>query len=222
MKKILYLGLDPRRYPHEGELFHLSLIHTHPRPFEGRIKEAFEKLHLYTHVLFTSRTPLPIYQEYAFRAHFPKEALAQKIYLCIGKGSAAGLEEVGLKATAIAQEETGEGVITLLETAPLQQGHLFFPRSAQGRKVILHYLEKKGIPFTHIDLYETHPLPVDLPNLDDFDEIVFTSPSTVHAFSRLVQRWPSPEKCLPLGPITKKTLNTYLSGEMRYFFHSRP
>jgi uroporphyrinogen-III synthase len=204
-KQILYLGLDPSRYPHDGHLLHLPLIQTTPSPYQGEIQKAFERLDNYTHVLFTSRTPIPIYEAYAQAAGFSTQ-LKKKIYLSIGQATTQRLTEFALTPSYTAQEQTGEGVIALLKTLSFQNAHLFFPHSARARRVIPHYLAAAKIPFTSIALYQTHLNPLPLPDLDTFDEIVFTSPSTVHAFYTLAHRFPPSAKCIALGPITQKSL----------------
>ncbi|HEY4831483.1 MAG TPA: uroporphyrinogen-III synthase [Waddliaceae bacterium] len=208
-KNILYLGIDPSRYLHSGILHHLPLIRTIPRPFQGEIKMQFENSGRYTHVLFTSRTTIPLYLDFASKAGFSLSMLQEKIYLSIGQSTTQRLEEAGLTATYTTCVETGEGIVSLLESIPLSQAHLFFPRSAQGRSVITHYLEKREMPFTLVDLYDTEPNPVILPDLEQFDEIVFTSPSTVHAFYAQTKKLPPLEKCVALGPITASTLKEY-------------
>lgn len=207
-KNILYLGLDPSRFHHEGNLTHLPLIKTTPRPFDGEIKEAFRNVSAYTHVLFTSRTAVTFYREYSMKAGIEDKTVREKSYLCIGKATALLVREMGCCVQAVAEIETGEGVVTLLSKVIPPPGHLFFPRSGQGREVIPHYLEKSKIPFTLIDLYDTSPNPLPLPDLELFDEIIFTSPSTVEAFLALAGTLPPPEKCIALGPVTEKFLKS--------------
>jgi uroporphyrinogen-III synthase len=217
MIKILYLGLDPRRYRHKGELHHLPLIRIAPRPFEGNIERVFHDLGRYTHLLFTSRTAVSLYLEHALRINVSRTDLREKIYLSIGRATSQKLESGKLPVAYIAEKETGEGVIALLE-ALLQRTtiqdpplHLLFPRSAQGRSLIPDYLVQRRIPHTLLDLYDTIPNQVDLPNLEGFDQIVFTSPSTVHAFFAQTRELPVPERCLPLGPVTAQILKKYLT-----------
>lgn len=215
-KRILYLGLDPTRYPHRGELTHLPLIKTVPRAFDT-VKKTFENLGEYTHVLFTSRTAASIYVEYTTLAGQSAQ-LNKKIYISIGRATAELLESRHLQASYIAEEESAEGVVSLLSQISLQNSHLFFPRSAQGRDLIPHFLEEKNIRHTLIDLYDTFPNPEPLPPLEHFDAIVFTSPSTVHAFfSCLNQSPPAQKKCIAIGPVTEKVLLEYLNEKLISF-----
>jgi len=213
--RALYLGLDPSRFSYGGELVHCPIIRIVPRPFNGQIKKTFERLQEFTHVIFTSRTSIPIYKEYAAKAGF-SEKLEEKIYLCIGKATAQQLEEIGLSFSYIAQEETGEGIVALLSMV-FNKGNLFFPRSAQGRTLIPRYLEDRKIPSTVLHIYDTQPNPISLPDLEQFDEIIFTSPSTVHAFFSRVTCKFSFDKCISLGPVTEKVLKNYLLSNFNSF-----
>lgn len=196
--RVLYLGLDPTRWTTEGDLTHLPLIRIVPRPF-SEVQEAFAEMSFYTHVLFTSRATIPIFQDYA-------EQIGAKTFLCLGKATAEALSDVGLQVHHIAKEPSAEGVVTLLEKLSLKGAYLFFPHSALARELIPNYLKKRGIKYRDLSLYTTAPNTILLPDLNEFDEIVFTSPSTVKAFRSLCHSLPPIDKCRAIGPITKKTL----------------
>lgn len=210
-QKILYLGLDPSRYAYQGELVHFPLIRTVARPFEGVLEKAFEALEIYTHIILTSRTAVSIYVEYASKARV-SHLLQEKTYLSVGQATTTALQERGISAIHTAKEECGEGLVQLLESLSLENAHLFYPHSSLSRTLITDYLIKRKIRTTALDLYDTHPCLITLPDLKEFDKIVFTSSSTVHAFFALTNEPPLPEKCLALGPITQQTLNNYFTG----------
>lgn len=205
-KKILYLGLDPSRFVHESELVHFPLIQIQPRPFVNEVKEAFAKLETYTHILFTSRTPVSLFFEYASQAGFSKELLVKKEYICVGKATAKRLKDFCLKEPMVASIETQEGVILLLQNLKLDRAHIFFPHSANAREALFSYFKTSAVKFSSVALYETLPCQKELPDLNGFDEIVFTSPSTVHAFCLLAKTLPPLNKCIAIGPITEKVL----------------
>lgn len=207
MKKILYLGLDPSRYECEGKLVHFPIIKTTPRPFEGHIKKLFEELATTTHVIVTSRTAASLFCEYAEKG---QQALAEKIFLSIGDATATLLRKRGL-VTHIAPQATGEGIIELLKIVP-KPGHVFYPHSALARPLIKNYLKQQGIPFTAVDLYDASPRHTELPDLDSFDKIIFTSPSTVAAFFSSTAQMPPREKCISIGPITAQALEDHFSS----------
>jgi uroporphyrinogen-III synthase len=200
--RILYLGLDPSRFPCKGELLHVPLIQTTVRPFEGKVKEAFERLQEYTHVILTSRTAASSYLQYASDPQ-------NKTYLSVGRATTQLLEEHGINVHYTANPQTAEGIIEILEQLDLKKNHLFFPKSSSARAVIAEYCLKTQIKLTTLDLYDTKPSEVPLPDLTLFDQIVFTSPSIVHAFFAKTNNSPPFEKCYPIGPVTEEALKEY-------------
>ena len=190
-KKILYLGLDPSRYPEE--VTHYPIIRTIPRPFDEKVEANFNSS---THLIFTSRSAVRILQ---------KERLCfeGKIVIAVGKGTAALLERVDF----VAQDECAEGIVELLKQLDLREAHLFWPHSALSRPVIRNFLEGSVIRNTDCIVYDTLPNKVTpLPSLDEYDEIVFTSPSTVNAFLDLFGPLPKDKILTAIGSVTESKL----------------
>ncbi|MCH9627217.1 MAG: hypothetical protein S4CHLAM2_08520 [Chlamydiales bacterium] len=197
-KPILYFGLDPSRYDSTQLITHLPLIRTQPFPYE-QIASALAFPH--THVLFTSRQAVEYFFGYTEKR--------DKIYISVGKATAARLLDYGVQATWVAKEECGEGVMTLLEE--IDCGPILYPRSAGARPLLPAYVAKKGHAFP---LYETVCNEVELPNLESFDRLVFTSPSTVAAFQKLCKSLPPRDQCEAIGPITQNALNKLFTSTM--------
>lgn len=191
-KKTIYFGLDPTRYKSGGEIVHFPLIETQPFPFR-LVKNFLSRPH--GRVLFTSRTAVSYYFQYA--------DVRDKTYLCVGKATAERLGDFGLEAAHIADEPCAEGVIELLEQ--LDYEDILYPHSAKARPLLPEYLKGKG--GTAFALYDTYPLSTVLPDLSEFDQLVFTSPSTVEAFCALCKALPPREKCHAIGPVTQNALN---------------
>ncbi|HEX2583390.1 MAG TPA: uroporphyrinogen-III synthase [Chlamydiales bacterium] len=187
---ILYLGLDPSRYPRK--VFHYPVIRT---VLIERLDVS--NVDFATHFLFTSRSAV---KHWCHRFSVKGEVLA------IGAATAAALREQGIEAK-VAPSATQEGVIELLETMELTHAYLFWPRSTLARPVIEEYLTRKKVPFCALDLYETKEQKLEpVPDLDDFDEIVFTSPTTVQAFLKIFGTLPANKKLTPIGPVTAECL----------------
>ncbi len=196
--KILYLGTDPSRYP--KQVFHLPLIHIRPLSLPASIRDDFDQL---THVLLTSPN--------AARLLMAQVELGRKKVLAIGKGTARILQEKGMECDAIAPTPTQEGIIELLEGLSIEGKYLLYPRSSIARPLLANYLKERGWKHQTADLYETIYLkPNPLPLLQEFEEIVFTSPSTVRAFFALYKDIPKEIKQTCIGPITQRALNTQI------------
>lgn len=189
MSKVLYLGTDPSRFGRA--VVHCPLIEIKPLPLIVHNVEAL------THVILTSPN--------AARILASQMPLQNKQLLAIGVGTQETLKQIGLPCHATATPETQEGMIALLENMVLRDSYLFYPRSSRARPLLADYLKAAGIKHQICDLYETIYLkPEPLPALEEFDEIVFTSPSTVQAFLHLYGSLPKNKKLTCIGPITEQ------------------
>ena len=87
------------------------------------------------------------------------------------------------------------------------QGYFFLPHSKRARPALSDYFKQHHIPFFALDLYDTIFQKLEpVPNLDDFDEILFTSPSTVEGFLRIYGQLPIHKKLTSIGPITDRQI----------------
>lgn len=199
MKRILYLGTHPASYPAEGHLIHYPVIKLIPRPIPRHILEDMPE---YTHLIFTSKNAVAIF----FQA-VGKVDLSGKAIIAIGQSTASRLILEGYQPGHIAQEETQEGVISLLRPMDLKDGYILLPHSALARHTLENFFLERGIRHQICDLYDTVTQKIKpIPDLDTIDEIVFTSPSTVRAFVEIFSRIPDNKKLTCLGPITKEEL----------------
>ncbi|HSW86676.1 MAG TPA: uroporphyrinogen-III synthase [Rhabdochlamydiaceae bacterium] len=213
MKTILYLGSDPPHFSAEGRVIHYPVITIVPRSLDSpEIKNAFEKIAQYTHVLFTSKNGVKVFFDLFDQLHFSRDILIKKQILAIGRVTAYALSSYAIFPNYIAKEETQEGMIELLERMDLTEAFLFLPRSSLSRPKILDYLIERKISHRTCDLYDTVAqklLPV--PDLETVDEIVFTSPSTVDAFFKIYPCIPENKNAVAIGPITSEYLALRLS-----------
>lgn len=180
--RTLYLGLKPK-----PAAYHYPVIRT---VFCADLTEALRLWPQFTHIIFTSQTTVAYWP-----GPWDKELIA------IGPATAAALQQKGLSCQ-IALEATQEGIIPLLG-----EGYYFLPRSCKARSALTDAMKEKKIPFFALDLYDTIYQKLEpVPNLADFDEIVFTSPSTVEGFIRIYGALPTNKKLTAIGPITEKAL----------------
>lgn len=215
-KSILYLGLDPTHYinqnGNQGEIFHWPIIQIVPRPLsDPSLRQALENFDCYSHVIATSKSTVAILHDYLPQLNIKMEVWRKKMTLAVGKVTAKHLQAIGITPAKVAQEETAEGIIAELEQWPLENAHLFWPHSAQARPIIKDFLETKNISHTTCILYESQPhISGPLPQLEQFNAIVFTSPSTVEAFLHIFGSFPLHAQLIPIGPITAHCLQSKL------------
>ncbi len=208
MKKVLHVGLSPP-LQQEGQIHvHCPLIQTCPKPFDHPIAaQAFSDWPLYSHVIITSKTAVPLLAKALSFYHLDLFSLASKTVISVGHATGAALMAHGIFPAYIPKEESAEGIIDLLSTLSLEDSFFFLPRSAQGRRLIPQYLAKHEIPYRECALYDTCPKPPDSAlQIESFDEIVFTSPSCVDAFLKFYGSLPTDKELTPIGPVTRKKL----------------
>jgi uroporphyrinogen-III synthase len=219
MKKVLYLGTDPSHYVDEKAMIvHFPLIRILPKDFnEFKIQSQFADLCDYTHFLLTSKHAVHIFMQ-ALRAYgFSLESLADKKFLAIGPSTAEALKFYTVNHIQQPKTATQEGMMDLLDQLECEQAYFFYPRSSKARPVLSYYLRVRKLRHQVCDLYDT----LDqegalLPPLDKFDEIVFTSPSTVEAFYKLDTKIPEHIAIKAIGPITKSSLEKYIDKEILF------
>ena len=210
-KRQLYLGLNPSNYLTTDLLTHVPLIKIVPAPLSA-VAESFKTFAHYTHILITSQSTIPFLLLYLKSLDLKIYEGQEKTFLAVGKTTAKALKEVGIFVDSTPPEETSEGLISLFQQLDLQNAHLFWPHSALSRPVIRTYLLEKNIKFTECFLYTTETnYPAQLPKLTEFDEIIFTSPSTVDAFLQIFGSLPISKILTPIGKITAHYLKSKLA-----------
>jgi uroporphyrinogen-III synthase len=192
MRKVLHLGLTAPPFA-----VHYPVIRTE-RIDSEKLKRAMSELDRFTHLIFTSKQGVFHWCEVA--------SVSGKESIAIGKATAKAIEEKGGRV-AIAPFATQEGIISLLSQEKMKGCYLYL-RSSFARPLLANFLQENRIDHETVDLYQTiYQRPLPLPNLLEFDEIVFTSPSTVQGFLNIFGTLPKGPLLTPIGPITKEALS---------------
>ena len=207
-KRILYLGLDPSHYKGQGEVIHYPIIKIVPRPLsDPSIHQAIKNFNDYSHIIITSKSTVAILQGYLVEMGIDLDCWKKKITLAVGQVTAKHLEACGILPGRVAQEETAEGIIQEIQRMPLEGAHFFWPHSGQARPIIQSFLSQHNICHTSCIFYDPVPQKSGiLPEIGRFDEIIFTSPSTVDAFLKFYGKFPLHAELTPIGPVTAKHL----------------
>jgi uroporphyrinogen-III synthase len=204
LKRILYLGLEPPPEKPGEMIYHLPLIRVVARSAqELAIKQLFAGMSSYTHGIFTSKQAVRFFFKF-LEIHGYELANVQRIKMCaVGKATARELEGYGASLFRVAFEETAEGVCDVLADERLPCHSFFWPHAALARDVISRFFRESPAHFYECVLYDTHYVqPESPPRLENFDEIVFSSPSTVEGFRRVYGRVPAGINVVAKGPVT--------------------
>jgi uroporphyrinogen-III synthase len=200
--RTLYTGLNP---PQHFNCLHCPMIKIIPRsPNDPAIKKMISIARDCTHLVFTSRPAAGLFFD-----SVPPSDMTGKTWIAVGKATAQCLPFDAL----VPEKETAEGVVELLSRLPLDDSFFLWPHSALSRAVIDNFFTKNNIKFYDCVLYDTiSNIPRPLPSLNEIDEIVFTSPSTIQGFIDAYGSIPKDKVLTPIGPVTSSALHKWMNG----------
>lgn len=206
-KKILYTGLSDERYFLKGSYFHLPMIKIAPLGdysiFDGNIK----RIGGFDWVVFSSRFGVKYFFERLARAGLDTRDLSGVKIAAIGAITGRELLKSGVRADLIPDVESAAGLIDSLKKEGIGGKNIFMPRSDIADKGLTEGLKALGADVTAAVAYR-NTAPEDLPDIDPnfFDEIMFTSPSTVRNFKKRYGYIPGKIKIRWIGEVTRKEL----------------
>lgn len=206
MKTILYLGTDPTFFKTEGKVIHFPIIELIPRSSE-EIRPKLQRLASFTHLIFTSKHAVFFFFQYLKNLAIDYEKIRTMTVLAIGPSTGHALNQQEIVHFILADEATQEGIIVRLKQMDLKKASILMPRSSQARPLLTQFLDHEQVHYEVLDLYDPVPTRIKPPfKLEEVDEILFTSPSTVQAFFQFFDRIPKHLVLKTIGPITEKAL----------------
>ena len=123
----------------------------------------------------------------------------------IGPGTAAALEEFGVRPDLLPERNVAEGLVDVFPPGP---GTVLLPQAADARAVLAEGLRSKGWTVDVAVAYETRPAAVsetDRARARSADAITFTSSSTVSNFVAGAGLDALPPIVVAIGPVTAET-----------------
>lgn len=210
MKTILYLGTDLTFFKTEEKVIHFPIIELIPRSLE-EVRPKLQQLVTFTHLIFTSKHAVFFFFKLLRNLAIDLEKIMKMTILAIGPSTAHALHQEGISHFILADEAIQEGIISRLKKMDLKKASILMPRSSQARPLLTQFLDDQQIDYEVLDIYD--PMPTQIkPNfkLEEVDEIVFTSPSTVGAFFRIFDQIPKHVAVKTIGPITEEALQRKL------------
>ncbi len=212
MKTILYLGTNLAFSLPNARVIHFPIISIAPRSFtEKHLFSSFEDLPNYSHFIFTSKNAVAIFFQYATRMYNDLSFMKKKEIYSVGEVTAQALDKYEVNVSFIAHPSTQEGLIKKMTNVNWQNTYVMLPKSSLARPLIENFLKDRQIRYQAPNLYDTITNKnQEVPSLDLVDEIVFTSPSTVKAFTELYGNIPQNKKITSIGPITQQALDEVL------------
>ena len=199
MRKVLNLGLSSFYLSSSDHVVHNPIIAINSLPIDERVFENLEGNEIF---VITSKSTVT-----QFLIPYKDKISLDSFMISIGSKTTEAILKSGYKVTYQASNSTQEGMIELLKLVQLKNKKIILPRSNLARKVIDAYLIDQKIPFETIDCYCTQFNPQHVKsNLNEFDALLFTSPSTVKFFFDFYTEIPSFLLFLVIGDITYREL----------------
>ena len=205
-RKVLVTGTSLEPYRGLGELVHTPLIRIAPPEDITPLDEALDRLASFDLVAFTSRYAVAAVFDRLLEQGGDSRRLAQATVAVVGSSTAGALRARGLLPDVTAAPESTAGLISGVRARLALDGlRVLLPRSEIGDPELPATLRRDGAAVTETTAYRTLPVadPVAV-DLTALAAVLFTSPSTVHAFRRLYG--PAPPPALELwcrGPLTR-------------------
>lgn len=204
-KRILFTGLSKERFFEKGSYVHLPLIKIEPmkdyREFDNYLRNIKE----FDWIVFASRYGVEYFLKRLKDIGLDLRALSNIKIAAIGNSTKNRLLDLGVLADLVPKKESSEGLIEEFKKVDVKGKKIFLPRSDISDKGLAKAFEKLGAKVITGFAYR-NVMPKNLPylDLDFFDEIVLTSPSTVRNFKKRYGRLPKKVKVECIGEVTEK------------------
>ncbi len=202
-KKILFTGLSGERYFEEGSFFHLPLIRIEPLEDYGEFDRLLENIGSFDWIAFASRYGARYFFERLAVLGLDCRVLGGVKIAAVGGSTKRELENHGILADLVPPDESSAGLLESFRAEGVEGKSIFLPRSDISDKGLEKGLSGLGARVSSAFAYR-NVMPENLPELDcsGFDEIMFTSPSTVRNFRKKYKKIPAHVKVKCIGAVT--------------------
>jgi uroporphyrinogen III methyltransferase/synthase len=188
-------------------------IRIAPRREDAAVSEAVTRLAAgaYDVVCLTSPNGSALLVEALGAAGLDARALAGTTLAVIGPGTAAALQDNGLKADLVAPQSIAEALADELVTIGLAGKRVLLARAAEARDVLVERMREAEAEVDVVALYDTVRENLSkelLASVAEADFVTFTSSSTVRYFVEAIggaDRFPPRARVVSIGPITTQT-----------------
>jgi len=228
---ICFEECDARQRIKNGTEAALDKVYGQASDMQDQLSERHtitSELHVpyYGWIVFTSRHAVAIWFALQEQRGFDVRALAGINIAAVGKTTAQSLSTRGLRADIVATVESGEGLVSAFAKLTLSgqktkpksltgfEKRVLLPSSDKARPTVKEGLTELGYDVTPLTLYKTiaAPIPAEL-ELEVYDEIIFTSPSTVEACRAHFGRLPVRPVLTARGAATEAALNAWSGAD---------
>ena len=226
-------GLAERLRELGAEVVETPAIRIQPRPVEGELRAAIDRIDEYAVVCFTSPNGVRLFFDAlageavagggeavvgggdpvaagaeAVAGGRDARALAGAVVAAIGPGTAAELSRRGVRADVVPERFVAEALVEALAPVEVEGRRVLVARAAEARSVLPDALRERGAEVDDVALYETVAEPLTEAQLADLERatyVTFTSSSTVRFLVGSGARPPAGARIVSIGPVTSAT-----------------
>jgi uroporphyrinogen III methyltransferase/synthase len=199
-----------------AEVVETPAIRIEPRPLEGELRAAIDRIRDYALVCVTSPNGVRLLFDALANSGADSardaRALAGATVAAIGPGTAAALAEHGIRADVVPERFVAEALVEALASVPVEGRRVLVARAAEARPVLPEALRERGAEVDDVALYDTvaEPLPeADRAALGRATYVTFTSSSTVRFLLESGVRPPEGARIVSIGPVTSATADEH-------------
>ncbi len=204
-RRVLFTGLSNKRYFTKGTYFHLPLVKIEPMKSYEEFDNYLNKIKEFDWIVFASRYGVEYFFKRLKLIGLDSRVLNNIQIAAIGNSTMKCLLDFGVLADLVPKKESSAGLIEAFKKLNLEGKKIFLPRSDISDKSLSKEFARLGARVTTGFAYR-NVMPKDLPELDlnFFNEIIFTSPSTVRNFKKRYKNVPENVKIKCIGNVTLK------------------
>ncbi len=214
-KRILYTGTHIDKYAHLGYVTHHPMIELAPMPDSSEIDKTIGELQKYDWIVFTSAYAVKFLFDRMYDLGLDSRIFSGIKVVSIGKNTSHHLKNHGLVPDIQPEDESSEGILDLMISESIVDKDILIPRSDKALPFLPKALEGAGNRVKSLKVY-TNILPKKITkiNPDNFDQVIFASPSGVDNFVRVYGHLPKDTELIYKGKETLKALkkNGYHTG----------
>jgi len=218
-KKVLYTGISEKRFFENGLFFHMPMIEIKPLEDYTELDNWIKRISnnyqpTIDWIVFTSRFGVYYFFDRLFKLNYDTRKLNKLRISAIGSSTASKLKEYGIIPDLVPKNECSDGLVDEFKKLLKKKDNnknLLLIRSDIADKNLTKRLTELGYNVYSCIAYR-NVKPSNLPDLDlnFFDEIFFTSPSTVRNFVERYGKPPKKVKIRTIGAITKKEVKKWI------------
>ena len=202
-KRILFTGLSKERFFIKGTYFHLPLIKIEPMNNYKGFDNCLKNIRNFDWIVFASRYGVEYFFKRLNTVGYDSRVLSDVKIAAIGSSTRNRLLDFGIITDLVPRKESSEGLLDRFHKENLKGKRILLPRSDISDKGLEKEFKKLGADVTTSSAYR-NVITENLPNLDlnFFDQIMFTSPSTVRNFKKRYGKLPKNIKVRCIGDVT--------------------